>query len=236
MNNIIETKNLTRTVNQKTIIDNFTFYFENHKIYNILGPSGAGKSSLLRLLNRLDEPTGGEIMFNNKDHCAYSSSELRSRIGYLFQTPYLFPRTIKDNILYAAPDLTESEMERILVQTHMSVDSLDYPVDNLSIGEQQRVALGRLLAMKPEVLLLDEPTAALDPTATEAIEQMIKEIVKQEKFTVLFVTHNPEQAFRMGGQALLLVKGRLIESGSSEQVINNPQTEMGRQYKEKKLK
>ena len=236
MNFILETKNLTRTVSQSAIIDNFTFSFERHQIYNILGPSGAGKSSLLRLLNRLDEPTDGEILFNEKAQCDYSPSELRTKVGYLFQTPFLFPKTVKDNLLYAAPDLADSEMDRILEQTQMSADFLERPVDNLSIGEQQRIAFGRLLAMNPEVLLLDEPTSALDPANTEGIENLIRSIASQGQQTVIMVTHNPEQALRIGGQAILLVKGQLIESGSVEDIVMNPGTEIGRQYKDKRLK
>lgn len=236
MSIILETQNLSRVVNQKSIIDDFTFAFENHKIYNILGPSGSGKSSLLRLLNRLDEPTNGKIFYNGKDHCEYKPAELRTSIGYLFQTTYLFPGTVKFNLKYANQGLTDDDMLALLAQVHLGEDFLEDDTDNLSVGEQQRVALARLLALKPDVLLLDEPTAALDPTATEAIEQMIKEIVKQQKYTVIFVTHNPDQAVRMGGQGLLLVKGKLAEVGPAEQIVNTPQTEMGRQYKEKKLK
>ena len=236
MEPILQTQSLTRAINGKTIIDNFNFVFEQNRVYNILGPSGAGKSSLLRLLNRLDEPSGGKILFHGKSHCDYSPSEVRRKIGYLFQTPYLFPATVRDNLLYSAPDLTEAEMVELLDGTQLGGDFLNNPIDNLSIGEQQRVALARLLAMKPEVLLLDEPTSALDPANTEGIEQLIRNIAGQRQQTVIIVTHNPGQALRIGGQAILLVKGKLIESGDAEQIVNAPQTEIGSQYKDRKLK
>lgn len=232
---IIRTNNLSRKIGDNTIIDNFTFNFESHQIYNILGPSGAGKTSLLRLLNRLDEPTGGNILFHDKDQCEYTPSEIRQRIGYLFQTPYLFPETVRENLLYANDKLSEPEMMKLIEMVHLLRNFLDLKVDNLSIGEQQRIALARLLALNPDILLLDEPTSALDPTATEVIENLIKEIVSQKEFTVIFVTHNPEQALRMGGQALFLVKGKLIETGTTEKIVNDPQTELGKLYKDRKL-
>ncbi len=235
MSVIIQTENLTRKIKDKTIIDNFTFAFEDHHIYNILGPSGAGKSSLLRLLNRLDEPSGGSILIRGKNQCEFKPSEIRRRVGYLFQTPYLFSETVRDNLLYADDRLSESQMKEHIEAVHLTGDFLDTPIDNLSIGEQQRVALARLLALNPDILLLDEPTSALDPTATEAIEKLVREIVDQSKFTVIFITHNPQQAIRMGGRSLLMVKGKLIESGDSEQVVNSPRTEMGKLYKERKL-
>jgi putative ABC transport system ATP-binding protein len=231
MDNILEILNLSRKINGKTIIDDFSYSFEKHRIYNILGPSGAGKSSLLRLINRLDEPSGGKVIFDGKEQCEFTPSELRRRIGYLFQTPFLFPKTVRDNFHYVAPELNNEDMEELLYQTQLDEGFLDSPIDNLSVGEQQRVALGRLLAMKPDILLLDEPTSALDPTNTDAIEKLIRQIAAQKQ-----LTHNPEQALRIGGQAILLFKGKLVESGTAEEVVTHPGTDIGRQYRDKKLK
>ena len=112
---------------------------------------------------------------------------------------------------------------------------LDLPVDNLSVGEMQRVALARLLASEPEVALLDEPTSALDPGNTDAVEKLIRDIVDKRGLTVVMVSHDPEQVLRMKGEALLMVAGKLVESGPCEQVVNEPQTKLGRQYRDREL-
>ena len=235
MDVILETSNLTRKINSKTIIDNFSFAFERHGIYTILGPSGAGKSSLLRLFNRLDEPSGGTMIFNGKPQCEYTPCQLRRNISYLFQTPYLFPGTVRENLLYGEKNLSDESMRELLKQVRLKTDYLDVDSENLSIGEKQRVAIARLLAIKPDILLLDEPTSALDPANTESIELLIREIVAKKELTVIMVTHNPEQALRMDGQALLLVKGKLIESGPAPEVVNSPQSELGKKYKARDL-
>lgn len=222
--------------NIKTILDSFSFSFKRGRIYTIIGPSGAGKSSLLRLLNRLDEPTDGEILFGGKNTREYSPCPLRRLIGYLFQTPYLFPKTVRDNFLYADSKLPSEVVERLAEQVQIPSSMIDRGVETLSIGEKQRVALARLLATDPEVVLLDEPTSALDPSYTESIEKLVKDIISRRTLTVIMVTHHPEQALRMGGETILMVAGRLVESGPCEKVITDPQSEAGRLYKAKQLK
>ena len=236
---VLTLRNLSRTVGGsggKTIVDNITFDFERGRIYTILGPSGAGKSSLLRLINRLDEPSSGEIVFDSKGQCDYSPCELRRRIGCLFQTPHLFPGNVADNIRYAREDLTEDRVVALIEQVGLHREMLPESGERLSVGEKQRVALARLLATEPAVVLLDEPTSALDPSHTAGIEKLIKEMANSIKLTVIMVTHHPEQALRMGGEALLLVSGMLVEHGAAEQVVNDPQTDLGRRYKNKELK
>jgi putative ABC transport system ATP-binding protein len=232
-------EDLTREIrlngSPRTIVDHVSFCFERGLIYNILGPSGAGKSSLLRLINRLDDATAGRVLFEGRDTSAISPCELRLRIGFLFQSPHLFDGSIADNIRFARPDLSKGELLTVAAQVQIDREMLDSPVDNLSIGEKQRVALARLLATDPLVALLDEPTSALDPTRTEAIEKTIKDVVAKRRLTVLMVSHDPAQALRMGGQALLMVKGRLMEHGSVEQVVNNPRSDDGRRYRDREL-
>ena len=238
--NLLDISHLTRTVTKNgkpaTIVDDFSFSFERGRIYTLLGPSGAGKSSLLRLVNRLDEASGGTILFHGKSTLDYSPCELRCKIGYLFQTPYLFEGTVRDNILYGCHKVSDEQVQALAASAHVAQEQIDESVENLSVGEKQRVALARLLATSPEIILLDEPTSALDPTHAQAIEDLIAEIVARQGITALMVTHHPEQALRMGGETLLLVKGKLVESGPSEDIVRNPRTELGRLYKEKKLK
>jgi len=237
---ILKIENLSRTVTvdsiQKNIVNNISYDFYPQRIYNIIGPSGAGKSSLLRLLNRLDEPTGGEILYKDKKQNEYSPCSLRRKIGYLFQTPYLFDNTVRDNLLYADKSLSNDKLLMLLEKVHFPSLLIDRPVARLSGGEKQRVALARLLATEPEIMLLDEPTSSLDPSVTQAIEKLIVQIVEQEKLTALVVTHNPDQALRIRGEALFLVDGNLVEYGSVDEIINNPKTELGQKYKSRELK
>ena len=161
--------------------------------------------------------------------------ELRRRVGCLFQTPYLFEGTVRDNIRYANAGLTDEELVSLACRAQIAGELIDADVDSLSVGEKQRVALARLLATGPSVALLDEPTASLDPGHSQAIESLIGSTVDETGLTVVMVSHSPEQAIRMGGEALLMVNGRLVESGPSDQVINRPGTELGRKYRDREL-
>ncbi|UCE24470.1 MAG: ATP-binding cassette domain-containing protein, partial [Candidatus Zixiibacteriota bacterium] len=174
---VLEVRDLSRTVQSDgeaiAVVDNISYKFFPDKVYTIIGPSGSGKSSFLRLLNRLDEPTSGEVIFHEKAHCDFQPCELRQKIGYLFQTPYLFEGTVRDNLLYATKNLSDESIKILIEQAQIRPEQLDKPTNNFSVGEKQRVAIARLLATCPEVILLDEPTSALDPSYTEAIEKLI---------------------------------------------------------------
>jgi len=236
---ILETRRLGRTISRsesdQAVVDDFTFSFETSKVYSVLGPSGAGKSSLLRLLNRLDEPTSGEVVFDGQNYREIDPCTLRRQIGYLFQVPYMFTGTIGDNLRLADPELTDEQIEDQLQTVSLASLKPNHDVANLSVGEKQRVALARLLATNPKVVLLDEPTAALDPTHTENIEALIKHIAEEHQLAVIFVSHDPNQARRLGGEGLLLVAGRLVEHGPVVQLVDNPQTEIGQRYRNREL-
>ena len=206
---ILQMQQVVRKIGEKTIVDNFSADFAKGKIYTIIGPSGAGKSSLLRLINRLDDPDSGTILFYGNDTLKISPCRLRCKIGFLFQTPYMFPGTVQENLFYAECARNDETARHLADLVHLEHDFLDADVDTLSVGQKQRVALGRLLATSPEIVLLDEPTSALDPSITEAIEKTIKEIVERTSLTVIMVTHDPAQALRMTGDTLLLVNGRI---------------------------
>ena len=236
---ILASQNLTRTITSgngpRNIVDNFSFEFCRAESYLIIGPSGAGKSSLLRLFNRLDEPTSGSMKFRDIDQCDYSPCDLRQSIGFLFQTPFLFEGTVADNIRYAVSDLSDDEVTRLGDLTQLKRSMLSADSSRLSVGEKQRVALARMLATKPDLILLDEPTSALDPTHTQAVENLIGDIRREFSVTVIVVSHDPQQALRIGGTALLIVDGKLVESGDVVQIANDPQTELGQLYRDRKL-
>jgi putative ABC transport system ATP-binding protein len=236
---IIAVKNLTREISKNgniiRTVDAITYQFNKGTIHNIVGPSGAGKSSLLRLLNRLDEPTGGEILFFDRPVSSYRPTELRKKVSMLFQIPYLFAGTVRDNLDYCCPGNQKPDPGMLLNRVGLKGNFLDKDAADLSVGEKQRVAIARSLILEPDVLLLDEPTSALDPSSSKKIEDLILTLAGQLCLTVIIVTHNPEQALRLGGKALLLADGKLIESGDAGDVLTSPTTELGRKYIHKEL-
>ncbi len=226
---------VSKIVDDKKILEDISYTFYPKNIYTILGPSGSGKSSLLRLLNRLDESSSGEIIFDGQTIDSYVVCELRKKIGYLFQTPYLFEKTVKDNFLFADNTVSNSQMLELLAQVHLSQKMLESSVEKLSVGEKQRVAFARMLLTKPKILLLDEPTSALDPSITEAFEQFIQKITIKENLTTIIVTHSPEQAMRFDQTGILIADGKIAESSDIKSLLENPQSDAGKRYKAREL-
>lgn len=233
---VLRAENVSRlsTFNKtpKKIISEFSFSFQINKIYNVLGPSGAGKTSLLRLFNRLDEISGGSLYYNGKEIREYSPCGLRREIGYLLQTPHLFPSTVKDNFIYVDSALTDDAIISRLAEVNLGPEYLSSNVEILSVGEKQRITLARLLTMNPRVMLLDEPTSALDERSSSIIMKLIKRKISETGVSAIIVTHNPRQALEYGGEALLLMAGKLVEHGPVRDLISGPQTEAGKQFLE----
>jgi putative ABC transport system ATP-binding protein len=189
----------------------------------IVGPSGAGKSSFLRLLNRLDEPTGGTVRLQSIDYRQISPRELRRRVGMVTQTAYLFPGTIADNLrfgpLQQGSEMPSKAIEALLIQVGLAGRS-EEDVAHLSGGEAQRVSVARALANTPEVLLLDEPTSALDAEAKGEVEKLILAVVRQNGLSGVMVSHDLAQAARIGDRVMVMSKGRLEKIGTANEVIN----------------
>jgi putative ABC transport system ATP-binding protein len=220
---ILETRNLTRLVEDKTLVDGIDVQVRSGQMIVIVGPSGAGKSSFLRLLNRLDEPTGGTVLLEGVDYRQIPPRELRRRLGMVLQSPYLFPGTVADNLAYGprqwGEEIARSEIERLLGRVGLE-GYANRNINNLSGGEAQRVSLARTLANRPEILLLDEPTSSLDDAAVQDVETLIKQIVEAENLTCLIVTHDMGQAMRIAKMALVMKTGKKIRFGPVEEVID----------------
>jgi putative ABC transport system ATP-binding protein len=189
----------------------------------IVGPSGAGKSSFLRLLNRLDEPTGGAVRLQGIDYRQIPPQALRRRVGMVTQTAYLFPGTIADNLrfgpLQQGIELYAKKVDALLIQVGLA-GRAEEDVAHLSGGEAQRVSVARALANTPEVLLLDEPTSALDAEAKGEVEKLILAVVRQNGLTGVMVSHDLEQAARIADRVMVMSKGRLEKIGTANEVIN----------------
>jgi putative ABC transport system ATP-binding protein len=174
----------------------------------VVGPSGSGKSSLLRLLNRLADPDSGSVRFRGSDVRELDPLELRRRVGLVPQLPAPVPGTVADNVCLG-PRLhgREVDPEPALRLAGLDAGFADRDASRLSVGEQQRVMLARALALEPEVLLLDEPTAALDAAATAAVETALKSV---SDISLVLVTHDPDQASRLTERAIKLRDGRVV--------------------------
>jgi putative ABC transport system ATP-binding protein len=208
---------------EKTILQSIDWRVEQGTTSIVLGPTGSGKTSLLRLLNRLDDPTSGEIFYDGGSISSLSVPSLRREVGMVLQTPHLFEGTVEENIGFG-PVIhgIEVDVQGIMSLAGLTPDLANRQVNTLSVGQAQKVSIARALAVGPRVLLLDEPTAALDPTSTLQTESLIKDLVKSLGLTCVFVTHDVQQAKRVGSRGMLLIDGKKVEEGPMVQLLDHP--------------
>ncbi len=206
----------------RKLLDSVSFGVASGEVVAVIGPSGAGKSTLLRLLNRLDEPTGGTVFFHDRDARELAPQELRRRIGMVMQRAYLFPGTVAENVAFGPKQrgetMSSSAIETLLQQVGLAGYG-ERAALTLSGGEAQRVAITRALANAPEVLLLDEPTSALDEAAKLGVESLLESLIRQRKLTCVWVTHDGAQARRMADSVLVLEAGRVVSHGPAQEVL-----------------
>ncbi len=242
---VIEVKDLNLWYETNHALKNINMKFSKNKVTAIIGPSGCGKSTLLRSFNRMNDVIDGcriegEIFFNGKNIYANSADIRlnRKKIGMIFQKPNPFPMSIYDNITYGPKihkiensdildGITNKCLKRAVLWDEVK-ERLDDSAMGLSGGQQQRLCIARALAVEPEVLLMDEPTASLDPIATQKIENLILELKKE--WTVIIVTHNMQQAARISDFTGFMYLGELIEYGATTQIFENPQKKLTENY------
>jgi putative ABC transport system ATP-binding protein len=219
---ILQAKNLVRSVQGKVIVNDVSFDVAAGDLLAIVGPSGAGKSSLLRLLNRLDEPSSGTVLLEDKDFRQIPTRELRRRMGMVMQRPFVFPGTVAENLQFGPQQrgrtLTEDEIEELLRSVGLAGYARE-DAGHLSGGEAQRVCFARALANEPAVLLLDEPTSSLDEAAKFEVEGVIRKIAGRGVTSIL-VTHDLRQARRLATRVAQLQAGKLIRIGAVSEVLN----------------
>jgi len=225
---------LKRKNGSMVAIRDVSFDVTSGEVFVVMGLSGSGKSTLVRCMTRLIEPTEGEVLLDGEDIYGpgVDPVSIRRRVGMVFQKPTPFPTmSIEDNVAagltlngLAASRAERSQIvERSLRQAALwdeVKDSLAKPGISLSGGQQQRLCIARALAVKPEVLLLDEPCSALDPISTARIEELLMEL--REIYTIVIVTHNMQQAARASDYTAFLYNGDLIEFGDTNQIFTNP--------------
>jgi len=220
----IETEHLSRTIVDRVLVSDITVQVQPGEVLAVVGPSGAGKSSFLRLLNRLDEPTGGTVRLKGQDYRELAPRELRRRVGMVMQMAYLFPGTVAANIAFGpwqcgeriAAKQIDALLQRVGLPGYQERD-----VSNLSGGEAQRVSVARTLANVPEALLLDEPTSALDDVSARGIEDLVLTINRERRMTCVIVTHNTAQAHRIADRTMILQAGKLVAIGPTKEVLRD---------------
>jgi len=242
---VLKTEDFNAFYGDHQVLKNINIKIPRNRIISIMGPSGCGKTTFIRCINRIHEltsgaRTSGKIYLDNENVYNISPIVLRRKIGMVFQRPNPFPTmSIYDNVIagYKLNGIKISKDERnAIVEEALKGASLWDEVKEtlynkgtfLSGGQQQRLCIARAIAMKPEVLLLDEPTSALDPISSSKIEDLIYEL--KEKYTIIIVTHNMQQAARISDKTAFFYLGELKEYGDTKQVFTNPKNEKTQSY------
>jgi putative ABC transport system ATP-binding protein len=209
-----------------TILQEIDLAIPAGRVTALIGPSGAGKTSLLRLFNRLDDPIAGEILYRDRPLTGYPVRELRRRVGFVFQTPTLFPGTVRDNLLVAwkfagaQGEQLDHRISQAMERAELDPALLGRPGEELSVGQKQRATIARVLMTSPEVLLLDEPTAALDPETAERLVQTVSRLSRAEGLTVVTVTHRLTEAEHGSDFTVAMEDGRVLETGPTTYVLH----------------
>lgn len=243
----VEVEELTVWYDDRKILDNLTFRVPSFSVLAVMGPSGSGKSTLLRAINRLldyvpSAQVKGKIYIYGIDVYRENPYKVRSIIGMVFQTPNPFPHlSIYENVAIGPrlhgkvknkkelDELVEWALKEAMLWDEVK-DRLNDTPDKLSGGQKQRLALARALALKPKILLLDEPTANIDPQNSRKLEESIRRITVEEGITVIMVTHTPQQALRVSDYVAFIYNGKLVEYGKTKEVALNPTHKLTSMY------
>jgi polar amino acid transport system ATP-binding protein len=235
---IVRIKNLRKVFGDNEVLRDIDMEVDKGEVVVILGPSGSGKSTMLRCINRLEEPTGGEIWFEDKlvNSPETNINEVREHVGMVFQSFNLFPHlTAKGNVMLAQRKVlkrSREEAERVAIEQLTKVglgDRVDYFPAQLSGGQQQRVAIARALAMDPHVMLFDEVTSALDPELVRGVLDVMKDLA-EGGMTMLVVTHEMGFAREVATRVVFMDGGVIVEQGTPAKVFDNPEHERTKDF------
>jgi len=225
----IEAQNLCKEYAGKKVFEDVNFRVENGEIFVVMGPNGAGKTTLLRILDLLDEPSSGTILFDGTalNYSAIDKQALRRRIGMVFQQTVLFNTSVFNNVAYGLKVRGKNgkNIEKRVKETLKIVQLEGFESKNalkLSGGESQRVALAQALVTEPELLLLDEPSANLDPRNVSIVEEALSWVNKEKKTTMVIATHNVFQAETLAKRAALLLEGKIVKVGAPQEIFTLP--------------
>lgn len=227
---MIEFKHVTKRYTENLALDDFNLTINDQELFVLVGPSGSGKTTTLKMINRLITPSAGEIIINQKNIENYDLRQLRLKMGYVLQNIALFPNlTIEDNIAIQPEALHWPKKKRLersrQLLSEVDLDPNKYATrfpDELSGGEQQRVGIVRALATDPQIVLMDEPFSALDPISRKQLQDLVLKIHEQLHLTIVFVTHDMNEALRLGTRIAVMRNGHILQVGTANEITNHP--------------
>lgn len=230
---IITFKNVTFSDRNVPIIKNISGSFAKGKITTLVGPSGAGKTTLFRLCNGLISPDSGQIIINDKPIDEYDPIILRRKIGLALQSATMLSGSVYKNLslplTLKGETLPEDDAKELLEDVSLGKDFLNRNINDLSGGQKQKVSIARTLVNRPKVLLLDEITSSLDRISQHDIEELIQKINQKYGTTIVWITHNLDQALTIGDYSWVMIAGEVLETGKSE-FLNNPKDERVKRF------
>ncbi|MEL5940463.1 ABC transporter ATP-binding protein [Tetragenococcus halophilus] len=216
----------------KKAVDDISFIVETGEMVCLIGTSGSGKTTSMRMINRMTDPTKGKILIDNQDVTNINPVELRRRIGYVIQNIGLMPHmTIRDNItvvpklLKTSQDERNKTAERLIKLVEMPEEMLDRYPNELSGGQQQRIGVIRALAADQDIILMDEPFGALDPITRDSLQDLIKDLNKRLEKTIIFVTHDMDEALKLADHVAIMSEGKVIQYDTPENILQSPANE-----------
>lgn len=229
---MIQFRNICKNYGSKFVLNNISFTIDKGEVFVLLGPSGCGKSTSIKLINKLLVPDSGQIFINNEDIALINDLDLRKKIGYVIQNVGLFPHMNVEKNIAIVPKLLRLDKDEIhkKVEYLLEFVGLDvqefihkYP-SQLSGGEAQRVGVARALAGNPEIILMDEPFGALDPVNRYKLQREFLKIKKKLDKTIVFVTHDIEEAILLGDKIAIMDDGKIIQTGSPDEIVFHPKS------------
>ena len=219
-------------------LKNIDLTINESEITVFIGPSGSGKTTLLKMINRLEDNTTGEVKINGKNVKEYNIHKMRWDIGYALQQVALFPHMNVEENIAIVPELKKWKKEKINARIDELLNMVGLEPgkyrkrkpSELSGGEAQRVGIARALAADPKIILMDEPFSALDPITRASLQEDVKKLQKQIHKTIVFVTHDIEEAFLLGDKICIIQDGELIQSGTKQEIISNPKNDFVKKF------
>lgn len=242
MDTAIEFKHVKKVYGEKVIIDDFNLKITPGEFLTVVGSSGCGKTTILKMINGLIIPDEGQVLVHDQCTQAVDLIELRRGIGYAIQGSVLFPHmTVAQNIAYVPNLLNKNDKKRTYeaLSKWMKIVGLDeelihrYPSE-LSGGQQQRVGVARALAASPDILLMDEPFGAVDEITRSTLQDEILRIHHQENITIIFVTHDINEALKLGSRVMVMDQGKVVQLASPREILEHPKTEFVRRLVQRK--
>ena len=219
-------------------LKNINLTINESEVTVFIGPSGSGKTTLLKMINRLEDNTTGEVKINGKNVKEYDIHKMRWDIGYALQQVALFPHMNVEENIAIVPELKKWKKEKINARIDELLNMVGLEPEKfrkrkpseLSGGEAQRVGIARALAADPKIILMDEPFSALDPITRASLQEDVKKLQKQIHKTIVFVTHDIEEAFLLGDKICIIQDGELIQSGTKQEIISNPKNDFVKKF------